>query len=514
MRKTVKKTLLILIIVLVIIGLLCGGLLLLRNLRRKPVNVFAVSDFAMTDDYSAMSETYGSVETDNLQKILLTETQTVTEIFVKEGQEVKAGDKLLAFDTTLTDLDISRAEINVKRLELQQTTAQNELSRLRNLTPHRSVLVTPDPDSVVYTPQETPKKLGGSGTESDPYYYLWGAGDSVDSALLAELFPAAETEETPSQAVYLVLIEREDNALNAPITDSRGIRLEQDESGVSFGFFTPYIPENIQQYEEKPAPYYQESGSDYTAAELSRMRAEKEQELRELAVSVKIAQLELDKLKKETADGVVYSTVSGTVKAVRDPVEAYNESKPVVEVSAGGGYYITGTMSELELDSVKVGQTVQLVSYSEYGMETGCEGTIVEISQYPAANADHYSYDSNNNVSYYPFKVFVADDADLREGDFVSISYQSSAEAGAPLFLENAFIRTENGSSYVYVRGEDGLLEQRTVRLGKDLWGWSTQIKSGLSEDDYIAFPYGTDVVEGAKTVEAEPDALYAGAWF
>lgn len=44
---------------------------------------------------------------------------------------------------------------------------------------------------------------------------------------------------------------------------------------------------------------------------------------------------------------------------------------------------------------------------------------------------------------------------------------------------------------------------------GRDLWGSYTQIRGGLTIDDYVAFPYGRDVVEGAHTQEATTDQLY-----
>ena len=51
------------------------------------------------------------------------------------------------------------------------------------------------------------------------------------------------------------------------------------------------------------------------------------------------------------------------------------------------------------------------------------------------------------------------------------------------------FIRTENGQSYVYVQGAGGKLEKRFVTTGKALWGSYTEIRSGLTVDDLIAFP-------------------------
>ena len=39
--------------------------------------------------------------------------------------------------------------------------------------------------------------------------------------------------------------------------------------------------------------------------------------------------------------------------------------------------------------------------------------------------------------------------------------------------------------------------------------GYSVIVKGGLSADDLIAFPYGKDVKEGAKTKEVTLDQMY-----
>ena len=64
---------------------------------------------------------------------------------------------------------------------------------------------------------------------------------------------------------------------------------------------------------------------------------------------------------------------------------------------------------------------------------------------------------------------------------------------------------------YANVEDEDGKLEQRWIQTGRDLWGSYTQIRGGLTVDDYVAFPYGRDVKPGAATVEATADQLYGG---
>ena len=91
----------------------------------------------------------------------------------------------------------------------------------------------------------------------------------------------------------------------------------------------------------------------------------------------------------------------------------------------------------------------------------------------------------------------------------MGISY--AAEAGqSGIYLQNAFLRTEQGRSYVFVEGEDKKLEKRYVTTGKRLRGESTEILSGLSPTDRLAFPYGKNVIEGAPTVEGNIADLYS----
>lgn len=546
MNKTLKRALITVLVIAILCGAVWGGLVLYRNAQKKPVNVYAVQDFAMTEYWGDSSQTWGMITTDKLQDVYISDTQTVREIYVAEGQEIKAGDPILAYDTTLSDIDLEKASIDLQKLQLQKEKAEKELKDLYNMRPHSSVLITPEPTGVEYISKTTPFRISGSGTEDDPFYYLWGENDAFSLSLLAEMFPEAPTEpEEPAEPTepvepaepidpaeptepdepeadspaepeeeeqpinynesYVVFLVRQHDALNAPIDSYWGLRLDKSSGEITFQVYQPDLPEEIQSFEVEPEPYYEESGSDYTAAELAVMRSEKEMEIRDLEVSIKLAQVEYDKLEQEVNDGVVRSTIDGTVKTVRDPDEAYQNSEAVVEVSGGGGYYIDGSLSELELGTVEIGQTVQVNCWETGAM---CEGTIVEISEYPTTDSNSWS-DGNSNVSYYPFRVFVDESADLRANAYADMSYENYVQEGDSLYLENEFLRTDGGKSYVYVRNADGLLEQRTVQTGRSLWGSYTQIRGGLTIDDYVAFPYGKDVEDGAKTVEATAQELY-----
>ena len=176
----------------------------------------------------------------------------------------------------------------------------------------------------------------------------------------------------------------------------------------------------------------------------------------------------------------------------------------MVKVSGGGGFYIQGVIGELQKETVRVGQEVTVNDWNTGGTYTG---TIESVGDFPSLR-DGWTGIGNPNSSYYPFRVFVDGSADLQADRYVSVQYTAgTGEAG--IYLQNPFLRTENGESYVYVQGSGGKLEKRTVTVGKSLWGNYTEILSGLTEEDLIAFPYGKTVKDGAPAVEGDLADLY-----
>ncbi len=546
MNNAMKRTLKIVGIAVGAVVLVFAGLTLVRNVSRQPVNVYPMTNIATQNWGGDGSTTYGTVSADGIQKVYLGERQKVLEVLVSEGDEVKAGDPLLAIDADLASLDVKKAEIAKGKAELAVQQAKSELATLNSLRPHSSKLIIPD-NNVVYTPHETPFIIQGTGLKGDPFIILWGESDTLNNAYLnslvakyienaaanAAIDPApqptdptdgddsddADDSDTTERveddgAMYVALITRQEDALNAPITSRWGLRVSvSGSSAAGFSFYTPTLPAAIEAYTEIPQPYYEDTGSFYTAAELAQLRAEKRQEVTRLEIEARLAAIEYERIAQEGSDGYIRATIDGVVTSIGD-TETADANTPAVTVSAGGGYTVTGTMSEFDLATVKVGQEVTLSVYDwSQGGQFVYYGTITSISQYPTTQDSYYN-DGNPNISNYPFTVFVDGSANLSSSSYVEITY-GSADSGNNFYLPNAFIRTDSGNSYVYVQGEDGKLEKRTVQLGRDLWGSYTQILSGVSWDDYIAFPYGTDVTEGAKTKQQEDmTALYGGYYY
>lgn len=556
MSKKLKKTLIVIACVIAGCGAVWGGLTIARNAQRGDVNVYAVNDFAMTNYWGDTSNTSGMVTTDKLQKIYISQSQTVKKVWVKEGDTVKKGTALVSYDSTLTQATVERAKIDYDRQAENLEVMKNELALLQKAKNKETLqaelkkaqdelekAIKDDPSSAVdetkiTAPENiTPKDTETPGSEAkNPFFILWPQEKPLNDEAAKDILALLNKpigEANTKVAVYVVLVTRSGDIKGGLLDNQWGIRITgqytagaegsegqpatEAKTEISMVLMTPKASfsdpektysETVTKLQRKVEQIQELVDASMTQLEINKAILEKSQSVKEQEVNLKVAKLKLDKKLAELGDGNVYAEFDGTVKTVRDPDEAYNNSEAVVELSGGGGYYVTGTLSEMDLGSVKVGDTV---SISSWMTGAACEGTIVSIDDYPTSNGNNWG-DGNRNASYYPFKVFVTEDANLQPNDYVDIQFQKNAsadESGNSLYLESMFIRTENGKSYVMARGEDGRLEQRWVQTGRDLWGSYTQIRGGLTIDDYVAFPYGRDVTEGAKTVEATADQLY-----
>ena len=244
-------------------------------------------------------------------------------------------------------------------------------------------------------------------------------------------------------------------------------------------------------------------GSGYTYSQIQKMKQEQERKIKEYDIQLKLAQSELKIMERELSDGNIYAELDGKVISVLTEEEAKLDSKPIIKVSGGGGYYVEASISELERDTVSLGMEVTVNDWESGGTYTG---TVVSIGDIPSSSGSRGGM-SNPNASSYPMRVFVDEDANLREGGYVSVQYSSVAEGG--IYLQNPFLRTVQGRSFVYVMGQDGKLEERTVTTGKNLGGSYTEILDGLTAEDLIAFPYGKNVKPGVPAEEGDMSDLY-----
>lgn len=560
-----KKKIWIPIAAVVLIAAIGAGALLIPWQSGEAVAVYPVRMLSYTSSDSGSGESYGVVTADKVQSIYVSDTQNVTRIYVYQGQQVRKGDLLYTFDTTLSELTLERKDLAIQQMEINLKNAQAELKQLNAMKP---MVVTTTPGTTTNTqfdksPSDKSRLntiYGGLGTSGNPYRFwisqdmplyedlIWEIIDHSGSNVVYVVFQLTKNDKTNTaydaqygvrfEVVELQEEEPEDPTDGSESTEATDPTEETEEGsgGGSGEFITGNSiqtdPAQDAEPEEQAQPTAVASArtrrvyvmtffdpekdvkeestqidwnSGYTQAELVTMREQKSEEIDELKFNIKMSKAELEIMKKETSDGNVYAEFDGVVVSVLEPDNARKLNQPMLKITGGGGYYVEGSVSELALDTIAPGLTVSVNCWESGTIYTG---TVTEVGMYPS---EEDSITGAANVTYYPFKVFVDENADLQEGAFVSLTYQTGGSGGQVLYLENAFIRTEGKESYVYVRNGEGLLEKRVIQTGTCTDGYATPVYSGLTEDDCVAFPYGRSIREGAETVESGIETLYGG---
>ena len=233
MSKSLKKTLLIVGIAAAVCAAVWGGLTLARNAQRGDVKVFDVPSFAMTDYWGDTANTSGTVSTDKLQKIYLSQSQTVSQVYVKEGQNVKKGDKLLAYDTTLSQAEVEGAQIQLERMQLELETAKNNLSLYRKAENREELQKEYDRVAAILEKlrsqqdqlagRGSPVKQGRLGdslgqSKDKPLYYQWLEDTRTKEYYLTDDIIRNDILPKSRNSAYVVLVTRAGNVNNGAIT--------------------------------------------------------------------------------------------------------------------------------------------------------------------------------------------------------------------------------------------------------------------------------------------------------
>ncbi len=348
----------------------------------------------------------------------------------------------------------------------------------------------------------------GSGTQEDPYVFLVKDGVRIESSFANWVLGFDELGLTRLHEGYVVRLEiREDDSLEGVFIrciemDGR-VQAEYGYPPTVYWIFnsTSGITQFEDEIDEPDFPddygfpddsWIDDDGEGYTAEELENAIREKELEIRKMELEQREAELKLKKYNKQMEESTVCSAVNGVVARIGqgDYDDAY------MIVNSENSLYIKTSISELELDSIKVGDEISCSSW-----ETGSKfkAKITKIDTVPSAGQEYMSFNENPNSSSYPVLAVVEGDKELQEYDYVQVKYTTKKKKYSDIYLDKAYVRSENGKSYVYIKGPDDKLKKQYVKTGENSYG-SVEIKAGLNLEDYIAFPYNKNAKEGAAT--------------
>lgn len=530
--KKIKKLIIVLIVLAVLGGGSYAGVGAYQDYQTEntQTEVVAVSNLNwgyMGDDMTSS----GYVSDDYAQSVYI-EDKTVAEVKVAQGDEVKIGDPLLVYDTADIQLQIDMQKLELQGVKNDITLAQREVERLKKITPvtgsgsNSSASVkkitssptkkTPSNSVVILQMQQKDgdaynyidtkaKPYTGKGTIEEPYRFLctqecYVLGSYLNRLASKEQVAAFEIWSGNSVTEGALMTCWTVNGMEQKTvsSNSKWMVATQEE-----------IEEEIEEEEEETESEEPESESEensteeeYTAEELKQEIADKEGELKELAIDKKTAKLELKRLKKSLKAATVLASINGVVRLVGDPADPPTDGSAFLEVAGAEGMYVKGEISELMLDQIEIGQ---MISASSWSNGETYSATITEISEYPSENRDGYYGEGNPNVSYYSFLGYIENAEGLVNGDSLDLSITpvGTEEDMNALYIDKAYVRQENGRYYVLKADENNRLVKQYVQTGKTLYGSAIEIKGGLSESDRIAFPYGKNAKEGMKAVDS-----------
>ena len=223
--------------------------------------------------------------------------------------------------------------------------------------------------------------------------------------------------------------------------------------------------------------------------------------IRQAQNTIKATQTEIDQLNKQIENSTVLSTIDGIIKEVNREggTDESGNKKPLVSITQTSDFRVKGSISEM--GSISEGTNV--IVRSRINEDQIYKGTVTKVETDPQSNSNNNfsRADSGESASKYPFYVSLDNNKGLKLGQHVYIEVdngQSTKKKG--IWLDASFIVSDdNGNSYVWI-SERGKLMKRKVELGKsDEETHTTKIKSGLSEDDYIAWA-DDSYSEGMKT--------------
>lgn len=243
----------------------------------------------------------------------------------------------------------------------------------------------------------------------------------------------------------------------------------------------------------------------YSPEDMKKAIHEKEQEIATTGLDIREADIKIKKVEQQLQDETIHSTLNGIVKKVGDPAKGEIDGEPFIVIESTGGVYIKGYVGEDMLKTVKKGQILSGMAYESM---MPFEAEIKEVSPYPA---DDYMMYNNREVTYYPFTAFIQDNTGLKDNEMVTMDLPQEDGEITGIFLSKEYVRSKDGEDYVLKAGKSGKLVKQVVRTGRTFYGSLVEIKEGITKEDYVAFPYGKKVKEGAKTKKSTMEELYSG---
>lgn len=221
--------------------------------------------------------------------------------------------------------------------------------------------------------------------------------------------------------------------------------------------------------------------------------------------NLKKKQKELDDLQKDLQNADVVAEADGVVQSISSD-NSSDGSSTFMTILQTGAYKIKGKVSELEVGELEEGAEVTI--HSRIDDRQTWTGKISQVDTNGAvSDSDENSMNSDQNAdntaSKYTFYVVPDTQDGMMIGQHVYITL-GKQETDKGIWLNADYVVRDGDTAYVWLANTNGVLEKRTVTIGRHNEEANTyEITNGLTLDDYLAFPTD-DCKEGEKTTVSQ----------
>lgn len=240
-------------------------------------------------------------------------------------------------------------------------------------------------------------------------------------------------------------------------------------------------------------------------------------DLKEAEINLKSKEVEVARAQALLENSTVSAPIAGRIQSIHESGTDSN-GNPVafITIQEAGAYRVKGVLNELQRGGISEGQRIRMTSRVNPDAVWYGKVTLVDYENPVQGNNNSYGMptDEMTSSSKYPFYVALESTDGLMMGQHLYLELDTGEGSGG-IRLDASFIVTDdNGAAFVWAEHR-GRLEKRMVTLGALNEQDNTYpILSGLSVDDYIAFPDAALCHAGAPTTRIlaqaaqEPDAF------
>lgn len=481
-----KKPIKIAIIVVVILAAAVGGVVYM--LQPIPVRMtemrFQTAELSFTEQ--------GVVVAENTMLVFPAAHGELQNLYVSEGQSVRAGDALVSVATTVLELQLSQVQSGIRGLEAQLANVAVEDARARRaLETTRTSLQG--------------ELLAINAQAADLYRGFANQQEVLNEQIRFQqiLIDQHYVEVKLAQENFVrISILYQDGVVPRMDSEAAGIAVTSAEARLKVAYAQMAVlavgidqqtPAHFEGIRESLIAQIngitQQLAGDTTAAVIAHFEA---------LIAVEQANVAL--LEHELQNAVVTAPTDGIITTLHaQNTNFISMASPVAEITTPGSQYIEVYVSTQDVSSINVGDTVGLTLRQRAG-DINFGGKVAEISDTAVVRFTALGVEERKvNVRIFPE---VPAGIDFGIGYGVDVIFYVFREENRLTVPRTALFR-DNGIDMVWVvsDGNEGTVEARAVETGMKL-RTDTIILSGLNEGDFVINDANnSDISQGTRVV-------------